>query len=165
MDQLIIRPAEERDAQSIVDIYNPFITGTTVTFEEEALTAKEITRRMLKVHAIPLPWLCAEVEGALAGYAYAGYWRERSAYRFVAESTVYIDPTFNGRGIGKQLYSELISQLKAAGMHAVMGVITLPNPTSVALHETLGFAKVAHFSEVGYKFNRWLDVGYWQRIL
>lgn len=162
MDNLVIRPAEAHDAQSIANIYNSFITGTTVTFEEEVVSVEEILHRMQKVQAIPLPWLCAEVDGALAGYAYAGHWRERSAYRFVAESTIYLSPSFTGLGIGKTLYRALIGELKSAGMHVVMGVIALPNPVSVALHEKLGFIKAAHFKEVGFKFNRWIDVGYWQ---
>jgi len=162
MEGLNIRLVTEKDAPGIAAIYNPYITGTTITFEEELVSAEEILQRIRKVLTIPLPWLCAEVDGSLAGYAYAARWRERSAYRFVAESTIYMDPSFSGQGIGRQLYAELINRLKAAGMHAVMGVITIPNPTSIALHESLGFVKVAHFPEVGYKFNQWLDVGYWQ---
>lgn len=165
MDRLVVRPAQETDAQGIADIYNPFIISTTVTFEEEAVTAEEIQRRIRGVKSIPMPWLCAEYEGELAGYAYASRWRERSAYRFVAETTIYIAPAFIGRGIGKVLYRTLLEQLRTSGIHTVIGVIALPNPASVTLHEKLGFIKVAHFNEVGFKFERWIDVGYWQRIL
>lgn len=162
MEDLKIRPVTEEDAPAITGLYNPYITNTTITFEEEPVRAEEMLQRIHKVLAIPFPWLCAEVNGRLAGYAYAARWRERSAYRFVAESTIYMDPAFSGQGIGRQLYIELLNQLRAAGMHTVMGVITIPNPASIALHESLGFVKVAHFPEVGYKFNQWLDVGYWQ---
>ncbi len=162
MEDLKIRPVTEEDAPAITGLYNPYITNTTITFEEEPVSAEEMLQRIHKVLAIPFPWLCAEVNGRLAGYAYAARWRERSAYRFVAESTIYMDPAFSGQGIGRQLYIELLNQLRAAGMHTVMGVITIPNPASIALHESLGFVKVAHFPEVGYKFNQWLDVGYWQ---
>ena len=165
MDRLIVRPAQETDAQGIADIYNPFIIGTTVTFEEEAVTMEEIQRRIRGVKSIPMPWLCAEYEGKLAGYAYASRWRERSAYRFVAETTIYLAPAFIGRGIGKVLYGTLIEQLCASGIHTVIGVIALPNPASVTLHENLAFIKVAHFNEVGFKFEQWIDVGFWQRIL
>jgi phosphinothricin acetyltransferase len=104
----------------------------------------------------------AEIQNEVAGYAYASQWRSRSAYRYTAESTVYLDPVHTGKGIGNALYKDLIERLKAMGIHVVMGVITLPNPPSIALHEKLGFKKAAHFVEVGYKFGRWLDVGYWQ---
>jgi phosphinothricin acetyltransferase len=165
MDRLVVRPAQETDAQGIADIYNPYITGTTVTFEEEPVTAEEIQHRIQGVKSIPMPWLCAEYESSLAGYAYASRWRERSAYRFVVESTIYLAPAFIGRGIGEVLYGTLLEQLRASGIHTVIGVIALPNPASVTLHEKLDFTKVAHFNEVGYKFKQWVDVGYWQRIL
>ena len=161
MNKLVIRPAAESDAPVIAAIYNPYIKGTTITFEEETVSAEEIQRRMGNVRAMGLPWLSADVDGHLAGYAYATRWRERSAYRYTAESIIYFDQEHAGQGYGKQLYSAL----KTIGIHAVIGVIALPNPASVALHENLGFKKVAHFSEVGCKFGRWLDVGYWQRNL
>jgi phosphinothricin acetyltransferase len=109
--------------------------------------------------------LCAECNGAFAGYTYATRWRERPAYRYTAESTIYLNPAFSGQGIGRHLYGTLLDELRMGKMHVVIGVITIPNPASVALHEKLGFKKVAHFSEVGYKFDRWLDVGYWQLML
>jgi len=165
MEQLIIRPVETSDAQGIVDIYNPFITGSTVSFEEEPVTAEEMQRRIEMVQSQQLPWLCGVYGNELAGYAYASRWRERSAYRFTVETTIYLAQAFIGRGIGKVLYGALLEQVRAAGMHAVMAVITLPNPTSVALHEGLGYEKVAHFAEVGFKVNQWIDVGYWQQIL
>jgi len=165
MDPLIIRNVQENDIPAIVEIYNPYITRTAVSFEEEPVTVTEIRRRIEEVQTYALPWLCAEIDGSLAGYAYATRWRERSAYRFTAESTIYLGDGFLGRGIGVKLFSVLLEQVRAAGMHQVMAVITLPNPASVELHEKLGYVKVAHFSQVGYKFERWLDVGYWQLAL
>ena len=165
MENVLIRKVQGSDAQRIADIYNPFITGTTISFEEEPVSAAEIQRRISSVQSQSFPWLCAETNGVFAGYAYATRWRERPAYRYTAESTIYLDPAFSSQGIGRQLYSTLIDELRKAGMHAVIGVITIPNPASVTLHEKLGFTKVAHFSEVGYKFSRWLDVGYWQLML
>jgi len=165
MDPLIIRNVQENDIPAIVEIYNPYITRTAVSFEEEPVTEPEMRRRIEEVKTYALPWLCAEIDGSLAGYAYATRWRERSAYRFTAESTIYLGDGFLGRGIGVKLFSVLLEQVRAAGMHQVMAVITLPNPASVELHEKLGYVKVAHFSQVGYKFEHWLDVGYWQLAL
>ncbi len=162
MDPLIVREAQDSDVPAILEIYNPYITRTAVSFEEEPVTEPEMRRRIEEVQSYALPWLCAELDGRLAGYAYATRWRERSAYRFTAETTIYLAEGFLGRGIGNRLYSALLDRVHAAGMHQVMAVITLPNPASVRLHEKLGYVKVAHFSQVGYKFDRWLDVGYWQ---
>lgn len=107
----------------------------------------------------------AERGGDLLGYAYAGLWRERHAYRFALESTVYVAHDGGVRGIGSALYASLFDLLMEAGYHAVLGVIALPNAASVALHEKFGMRQVAHFTEVGYKFGRWHDVGNWQMPL
>lgn len=160
-----MRPATESDAQAITDIYNHYVTATVVTFEEEPIDAAEMSRRMQEVRSASLPWLVAEEDGQVVGYAYATKWRARSGYRFSAEITVYLAPTRGGRGIGSKLYGELFPILQARGIHAVMGGIALPNDASVALHEKFGLRKVAHFEQVGFKFDRWIDVGYWQRTL
>ena len=165
MEPLIIRLVEDSDVPAIVDIYDYYITSTAVSFEETPVTVEEMMQRIAGVKKQQMPWLCAEVGGTLAGYAYASRWRERSAYRYTAETTIYLAQAFAGHGIGKVLYCPLLEQLRAAGIHAVMAVITLPNPASVALHEALGYRKVGHLLEAGYKFNRWIDVGYWQCIL
>lgn len=165
MNKLIIRPANDFDAQRIVEIYNPYIKETTITFEEEPVSASEIKQRIEKVQTLGLPWICGEVNGNLAGYAYATRWRERSAYRYTAESVIYLNKELAGQGHGSQLYTALIENLKHTGIHVVIGVIALPNPASIALHEKLGFKKVAHFTEVGFKFGNWLDVGYWELML
>lgn len=112
-----------------------------------------------------LPWLVAEVSGQVVGYAYASKWKGRCAYQYSVESTVYLSSGQAGKGLGKTLYSALIDTIRASGMHAVMGGIALPNAASVGLHEHLGFKKVAHFEQVGFKQNRWVDVGYWQLLL
>ncbi len=160
----MIRSATPADADAICAIYNHYVLHTAVTFEEVAVEAAEMRQRIAEVQAL-FPWLVAEDEGRLMGYAYASRWRTRSAYRYSVESTVYLSPEAVGRGWGSRLYRELFAQLEAAGIHAVMGGITLPNPASVALHEKLGFRKVAHFEAVGWKEGKWLDVGYWQRVL
>ncbi|HEY3824356.1 MAG TPA: arsinothricin resistance N-acetyltransferase ArsN1 family B [Bryobacteraceae bacterium] len=159
---MTIRSAEAGDAQAIADIYNFFVSTSTITFEEEAVPAAEIARRVEEVQSAGLPWLVAEEAGLVSGYAHAKPWRPRGAYRFSVEITVYVDPGFVRRGIGYELYNELFSHLRARGVHAAIGGIALPNEPSVALHEKLGMRKVAHFEEVGFKFDRWIDVGYWQ---
>jgi len=162
MEKLNIRSATDLDAPDITAIYNPYITDSTITFEEEPVSTAEIQKRMASVRSLGYPWLVAEVDDSLVGYAYASRWRERPAYRFTSESTIYLQQGITGRGYGKLLYFALMDHLRKSGIHAVIGVITIPNPASVALHEKLGFKKVAHFTEVGFKFERWLDVGYWQ---
>ncbi len=156
-----IRPATEDDAPALVNIYNPFITDTVVTFEYEPVSAEEFAGRIRKVLEGGYPYLVAEEEGKVIGYAYATQWRTRAAYRYTVESTIYLDPSHRSKGLGTTLYRALLDELKARGIHVVIGGITLPNPASVALHEKLGFKQVAGFDEVGYKFERWLDVGFW----
>jgi L-amino acid N-acyltransferase YncA len=159
----MIRNATTLDASRIAEIYNPYILETTITFEETPVTADEISKRMDQVTGAGYPWLVMVVEGVVVGYAYASTWRSRPAYRYALESTIYMDRKRSGKGWGTVLYSALLDELKQQGIHAVIGSIALPNPISVHLHEKLGFIKVAHFPEVGYKFDRWIDVGFWQK--
>jgi phosphinothricin acetyltransferase len=157
-----LRPASAADAASICAIYNTYVTTTTITFEEEAVTEQDMAQRIADVGAAGLPWLVLEVDGKVAGYAYATKWRMRPAYRYSVESTIYLDQAFAGRGLGRLLYGALLDELRKRELHLVIGGIALPNDGSVALHEKLGFRKVAHFTEVGMKFGRWIDVGYWE---
>ena len=161
----MIRSANRADAEAIARIYNYYVTNTTVTFEEEAVSIEEMAERITDVRSSGLPWVVLEQEGKLAGYAYATKWKERSAYRFSVEVTVYLAAGLGGGGLGTQLYQVLLAQLKERGFHAVMGGIALPNPASIALHEKFGMTKAAHFKEVGFKFGRWVDVGYWEGVL
>jgi len=160
-----IREATASDAAPIAAIYDHYILKTVVTFEEEPVSDAEIARRIEEVRAASLPWLVAEAEGHVLGYAYARPWHARSAYRFSVESTIYLAHDAVGRGVGTELYGALLARLPTRGIHAVLGGIALPNAASVALHEKLGFRKVAELAEVGFKFERWIDVGYWQRLL
>jgi len=160
-----IRDAVADDAKAIAAIYNPFIANTTISFEEEPVSDAAMAQRIADVQAGGLPWLVAERDGKVAGYAYATKWRVRHAYRFSVESSVYLAPECAGQGLGTALYVALLEQLRARGCHLVIGGIALPNEASVALHERMGYEKVAHFREVGFKFGRWLDVGYWQKTL
>ncbi len=162
----MIRSVTNEDATSIADIYNYYVTDTVITFETQAITAEDMLQRIVKIQSDNLPWLVAEDnKGKVIGYAYASKWRERFAYRFSVEVTVYLAPNSSGKGIGAKLYQALFAQLKQRSIHSVIGGITLPNQASIALHEKFGLEKVAHFKEVGYKFDQWLDVGYWQGML
>ena len=160
-----IRPAAPAHASAIATIYNHYIVSTTVTFETERVTAADMQARIEETQSASLPWLVAEEGDRVLGYAYASKWKGRCAYRYSVESTVYLDAECIGRGIGKALYSTLIDDLRERGMHAVIGGVALPNAASIALHEALGFRKVAHFEQVGFKQDRWIDVGYWQLLL
>jgi L-amino acid N-acyltransferase YncA len=156
-----IRLATHADAAAIAAIYNHYVDTTTISFEEQAVEAVEMARRIDTVGAT-LPWYVFEREGAVIAYAYATPWRVRSAYRFSVESSVYVSPGCPRQGLGSQLYKVLIDDLRARGMQVVLGGIAQPNVASVRLHESLGFEKVAHFKRVGRKFGQWVDVGYWE---
>ena len=161
-----VRAACTADAASIASIYNPYIANTTITFEEQAVTGTDITARLEETAAAGLPWLVADDDrDNLAGYAYASTWKSRCAYRYSAEVTVYLAAGADGQGLGTTLYTALIDELRRIDYHCALGGIALPNAASVALHEKLGFEKVAHFHEVGFKFGRWIDVGYWQLLI
>jgi phosphinothricin acetyltransferase len=163
--ETVVRPVTIDDVEAIIRIYNHYILNTIITFEEQAISATEMARRISGVAAAQLPWLVAEQHGNILGYAYAGRWNSRYGYRFSVESTVYLDPAAVGQGLGRKLYGSLLSILRDMKLHVVIGGIALPNPSSVALHEKLGFRKVAHYREVGFKFQQWIDVGYWQASL
>ena len=161
--ELRIRSAATADADAIARIYRHYVCNTSISFEEQPVNPVEMAERINEVISSSLPWLVAERPGRLLGYAYATKWKGRCAYRHSVESSVYLDPDCVGQGIGTRLYQELLQMLRERSIHVVIGGIGLPNPASVALHERLGFTKVAHFKEVGYKFGCWIDVGYWQR--
>jgi L-amino acid N-acyltransferase YncA len=160
----MIRNVTVADAEAIAGIYNPYVAETTVTFEEEPVSTAEMETRIRDTLGA-LPWLVAEIDGRVIAFAYASRWKGRCAYRYAVESTVYVDRAHPRNGLGTLLYHELFDQLRACSMHSVLAGITLPNEASVALHEKFGFKKVAHFREVGWKFSRWIDVGYWQLLL
>lgn len=159
-----IRPCEAADLIGICEIYNHYIANTVITFEETPLKVSEMTQRV-NACTQRYPWLVCEQDGQIVGYAYASTWRERAAYKHTAESTVYVRAGCSGKGHGKALYAALLQALMQLDCHVVLGCIALPNAESVGLHEHFGFEKVAHFPEVGRKFDQWLDVGYWQKTL
>lgn len=159
-----IRNATEADAQAICGIYNVYVLGTIVTFEQQQVAAPEMAARIGDVSAA-YPWLLAETDRGIMAYAYATRWRSRAAYDHTAESTIYVREDQHRSGIGYPLYLALLDELRRRAVHAVVGCIALPNPASVAFHEKCGFRKVAHFAEVGRKFDQWVDVGFWQLSL
>jgi len=160
----MIRLATTDDAASIAAIYNHYVLNTSISFEEEAVSNAAMAARIRETTE-SLPWLVSEDEGEVLGYAYASKWKARGAYRYSVESTVYLKHGTTGQGLGTKLYDRLLSDLRSRGMHSVIGGIALPNAASQRLHEKMGFRKIAHFEQVGWKFERWIDVGYWQLIL
>lgn len=160
-----IRAASPADAEQIAHIYNFYVANTVITFEEKAVSVDEMSARIAEVQGQGLPWLVAVTSGEIVGYSYATRWKSRSAYRHSVETTIYLKDGVSGRGIGKTLYSALFPILRQQGMHAVIGGAALPNAASVALHERLGFERVATFRQVGFKHDRWIDVAYWQLLL
>jgi L-amino acid N-acyltransferase YncA len=165
MAEATVRSASATDADAIARIYNYYIENTVITFEEEPVSPQAMAARVAEVQGLSLPWLVAEIDKKVIGYAYANKWKVRSAYRHSVETTIYLEHGHEGRGVGKTLYAALLPPLRARGIHAVIGGAAMPNEASVALHETLGFDHVATFREVGFKHGRWVDVAYWQLVL
>ncbi len=162
---MVIRQASTIDAGSITNIYNYYISNTIVTFMEDPIPVAEIIAGIETANANQLPYLVAEKDNQILGYAYASKWKGRCAYRHSVEVTVYLDQAALGQGIGSSLYTTLFTELKEKSIHVALAGISLPNPESIALHEKFGMQKVAHFNEVGFKFAKWVDVAYWQVIL
>lgn len=160
----MIRAAKPSDAVAIAAIYNWYIANSSCTFEEGQLD-EEAMRQRIAAAEPGKPWLVLEEDGVLLGYAYASIWKARAAYNRSREVTVYLHKNAGGNGRGRQLYQHLIDELRQKPIHSLIASIALPNAASVALHESLGFTKVGQFSEVGFKFGEFVDVGYWQLIL
>ena len=156
----MIREARASDAKSIALFYNQYILNSTITFEEKKIGFKTIVDRIStnKKHK----WWVFEKENILMGYAYSTKWKTRSAYRYTVESSVYVAQKYKQKGIGKALYLKLIKSLKSNGFKRILAGISLPNDESIIFHEKLGFEKVGQLEAVGFKFNRWIDVGYWE---
>jgi len=158
-----IRNVNPDDAAEIAEIYNYYIKNTHQTFETEPLSAEEMRARIDEIKG-NYPYLVAEEDGEIYGYAYATQFRMRQAYEFSAEVSIYVKADAKQKGIGTQIYEKLFEELQETDIHAIIAGISLPNDGSVRFHEKLGFTKVAHFREVGYKLGRWVDVGYWELI-
>lgn len=157
----VLRLATSEDAKGILDIYAPYIETTSFTFETEAPSVEEFAER-IRNYLLNWPWLVCEIDGKIAGYAYATKHRERTAYQWCTESSVYIHEDYQRAGIAKALYIALFEILKKQGFRNIYAVINLPNDKSVILHEKLGFTHFATYEKVGYKLGKWKDVGWWK---
>jgi len=156
-----IRLACEADAAAVQAIYAPYVRDTAISFETEPPSVDEMGRRIRDVleHA---PWLVWERDGEISGYAYAGRFHARAAYRWTVEATVYVDRARRRAGIGRALYTALLEVLRFQGFRVAVGIIALPNPASVGLHERLGFARGGLLPTIGFKHGSWHDVGWWR---
>jgi L-amino acid N-acyltransferase YncA len=161
---MLIRPVKFDDADQIAAIYAPIVEHTPISFEEHAPSAAEMRER-IRSYTAAYPWLVAISGDDVLGYAYACAHRERAAYRWSVNSSIYLREEARGRGLGRTLYAELFRHLETRRFHAVFAGIALPNEASVALHRSLGFTHVGTYHEVGFKFGAWFDTSWWQRRL
>lgn len=162
-----IRAARPDDAAAIAAIYAPYVLGGTVSFETEAPDARAIRARMAASGGL-YPWMVAtagEDDAGVLAYAYATRFRDRPAYKWTVETSLYVAGAVQGQGVGRLLYAALIDTLRAQGFVQAIGVISLPNDGSIKLHEAVGFRRAGVYREIGYKQGRWIDVGFWQCAL
>ena len=159
-----IRLAIEDDAAAIREIYAPHCEQTIVSFEEVAPSTGEMASRVRRISE-RFPWLVLDEDDVVAGYAYASPHAERAAYRWSADAAVYVNAAFHRRGAGTALYATLFDLLRQQGFFKIYAAISLPNPASTALHESVGFRLVGIYEGVGYKFGAWHDVAHYQMPL
>lgn len=166
MSSISIRPAERADIPAITHIYAHAVRHGTASFELEPPTEEEMARRRQRLRDGNFPYFVAETGGALVGYAYAGAYRARPAYRFSVENSVYVAPDMQGRGVGRTLLEALIVASESRGFRQMIAVIgDSANAPSIALHRALGFRMIGTIESVGFKFGRWLDTVLMQRAL
>lgn len=159
-----IRPTAPGDFEAIANLTNHYIRHTAIHFGYDDVTPAEFERAWIDTRAT-YPWFTAEVDGRFAGYAKAAVWRERAAYKWCAETAIYMEDFAQRTGAARALYQVLLDELKARGFHTAIAGATLPNPASVRFHETMGFKTIGTFREVGRKFDQWHDVIFWQKML
>jgi phosphinothricin acetyltransferase len=165
-EALTIRPAAEADAPALAAIYGHHCLHGFGTFEEEGPSPEEMAQRLAAVTARGLPYFVAEQDGVVVGFAYAGPFRPRAAYRYTAEDSVYIAPGMQGRGVGKVLLTQVIAACEALGLRQLMAVIgDSENAGSIGLHRSLGFMQTGVGRSVGFKLGRWVDIVHMQRAL
>ena len=163
---ILIRPSQDADLPAITAIYAHHVLHGTGTFETTPPTEADMASRRSDVLGKGLPWLVAEVDGAVVGFAYGNWFKPRAAYRYSVEDSIYLAPHQQGKGLGRALMAELLAQLERAGVRRVMAVIgDSANAGSVGLHRALGFEPVGTVPSCGWKFNRWLDIVLMQRAL
>jgi phosphinothricin acetyltransferase len=161
---IVIRAARPEDAAAIAAIYAPHVLTGTVSFETEAPDTRAMRTRMAASDGL-YPWIVAtngDEDGGVIAYAYATRFRDRPAYRYVVETSIYVAGTVQRQGAGRLLYEALIDTLRAQGFTQAIGAIALPNEGSISLHEAVGFRRAGVYREVGYKNRQWIDVGFWQ---
>ena len=163
MNQINIRLVKLPDAGQIAEIYNFYVLNTHHTFETEPVTSGEMQKRIGEIIK-NYPYIIVEENDEILAYAYAAKYKSRCAYRRSVEISVYVKNGTKGKGFGTKLYEKLLEELSKIDVHAIIAGIALPNEASIKIHERFGFEKVAHFREVGFKFNKWIDVGYWELI-
>ncbi len=159
-----IRTVTLDDAQKCLDIYSYYVLNTTITFEYDTPTLDEFKQRIQKITQ-KYPYLVAIIDNEIVGYAYATSYKERAAYDWSVETTVYVKKDKHGLGIGNVLYSQLEQSLKEKKIVNMLACITYPNPKSIDFHTNFGFEKVGHFPKVGYKFNEWRDIVWMQKVI
>ncbi|HAY88293.1 MAG TPA: phosphinothricin acetyltransferase [Bacteroidetes bacterium] len=162
MQNTYIREATQDDLSQIVDIYNHYIKNTLITFDEEPYTVSQLSDKILSLQK-NYPVLVMHTGDSVLGYAYAAAWKAKTAYKHSAETTIYIHPDHEGKGLGQRLYNALLSSLALFEVVNAIACITIPNEASIKLHEKLGFKKIGRFDKVGYKMEQWVDVEYWQK--
>jgi len=156
-----IRLATARDGEAVAAIYRPVVAETAISFETTPPDQEEMARR-IDATLLSYPWLVCDIDGLTAGYAYAARHRVRDAYQWSVDTSVYIADAYRRRGVGRGLYTSLFAILAAQGYFNAFAGIALPNPASIALHESMGFEPIGVYRRVGYKLSRWHDVGWWQ---
>ncbi|WP_247948653.1 GNAT family N-acetyltransferase [Streptococcus gordonii] len=159
-----IRLAKPSDARSLLDIYAPYVENTAITFEYEVPTIEDFAIRIEKTLE-KYPYLVAEEDGVVLGYAYASTYYARAAYDWAVELSVYVSQDARGKGVGSKLYDALEEMLEQMGYVHFLACISLPNEASLALHRKRGYQQVAHFPKIGYKFNHWHDIVWLQKSL
>ncbi|HEY7935010.1 MAG TPA: GNAT family N-acetyltransferase [Solirubrobacteraceae bacterium] len=161
----LVRAVGEQDLDGIAAIYAHYVEHTYITFDTSAPSPEEWRVKLRAAEREGHPWLLSEADGTLHGYALTFAFKSKPAYRFTLETSIYLDPRSVGMGLGRELYEKALSDAGARGFHVAVAGIALPNPRSVALHQSLGFQPVGIFREVGHKLGDWRDVGWWQRPL
>lgn len=162
-----LRQATERDVPDMLEIYNHYVANSTVTFDEDALTLKEMRHKFRDVERLGFPWLVAvSPTGMILGYSYVTPWKAKAAYRYTVEDSIYLSPAATGKGVGKALMARMLDDARAAGIKEVIAVIADRGAdASIAMHANFGFKKIGEMGKVGFKFGRWLGTVLMQKSL
>ena len=164
-DDILVRPAVEEDLRDIAAIYNHEIANSIATFDLEAPTLEHWHLRLTSDHPGNHLLVAVDADEDVVGYAYSWSYRPRPAYNTTRETSIYLDPSVRGKGVGRQLYPALLEAMVKTGVHTAVALVALPNPGSIRLHEACGFEHVGTMREVGYKFDQWIDVAWYQKLL